>query len=206
MPKDVRFTIRMSSEVHDMLCDVSDRHDRDKGSMVRWLIRLAYSVRDVGDCSSIVRQSCVSEASTVRQLSQLEAPGTEVALQSTQKEEKKKEEKKERRLAPLDLSQRILDDLNKRAGSNFQARGKVARQNIAARLAEGYTEADFCEVHRKMCVLWLGTDMAQYLNYETLYGNKFAKYLGQPEPRAPLQSPLFEPEDEVPPPLEDEDA
>jgi uncharacterized phage protein (TIGR02220 family) len=102
--------------------------------------------------------------------------------QSSQKEEKKKNrEKKERRLAPLDLSQRILDDLNKRAGSNFQAHGKVARQNIAARLAEGFTEADFYEVHRKMSALWLGTDMAQYLNYETLYGNKFAKYLGQPE-------------------------
>lgn len=118
--------------------------------------------------------------------------GTEVALQSPQKEEKKKNrEKKEKRLAPLDLSQRILDDLNKRAGSNFQAHGKVARQNIAARLAEGFTEVDFYEVHRKMSALWLGTDMAQYLNYETLYGNKFAKYLGQPEPTAkPTQGSL----------------
>jgi uncharacterized phage protein (TIGR02220 family) len=137
---------------------------------------------------------------------QLRSPGTEVALQSTQKEEKKKEEKKERRLAPLDLSQRILDDLNKRAGSNFQARGKVARQNIAARLAEGYTEADFYEVHRKMCVLWLGTDMAQHLTYETLYGNKFTKYLGQPEPRPSRQiDMIMEPEDEVPPAEGDEE-
>jgi uncharacterized phage protein (TIGR02220 family) len=103
--------------------------------------------------------------------------------QSSGKEEEKKKikKKKETRLAPLELVQRILDDLNSRAGTGYQARGKVARRLIAARMADGFTEADFYEVDRKKCAGWLGTDMQGNLTYETLYGPKFEKYLGQLE-------------------------
>lgn len=126
MPREVRFTVRMSHEEHEVLEELQARHDRDRGSMIRWLIKVAHNVGDVVNRASTVRQLCVNDASIVRQLSGEKPPGTDPALQSTQKEEKKNKKRKEPELAPRDVTKRILSDLNKRAGSNFQAKGKVA--------------------------------------------------------------------------------
>lgn len=185
MPRDVRFTVRMHRDEHDMLEVLQRRHDRDRGAMIRWLIKLAYNSVDVVNHASSVRQSCVNDASIVRQLSTENLGGTEVAtgaqVQIPDLKEKKKK-RKEPELASLDLVLRILGDLNKRTGSNFQARGKVARKVIAARMRDGYEEADFIAVNRKMVALWKGNPKMEHcLNYETLYGPKFEKYLGQPE-------------------------
>ena len=119
--------------------------------------------------------------------------GKDSREQSTpeKKKEKKDQEKKEARLAPLDVCERILANLNERAKTDYQARGKVARRLIAARMGDGFTEADFYEVHRKKCVEWLGTDMERHLTYETLYGPKFEKYLGQLESKPGQQQSMF---------------
>jgi len=92
-----------------------------------------------------------------------------------------KEKKKGVRLAPLDTSTRIIDDLNRRASTKYKP-GSKARGLIHARMADGATEADFMEVHRKMTKAWAGdAKMAKYLRPSTLYGSKFDEYLGQLE-------------------------
>jgi uncharacterized phage protein (TIGR02220 family) len=111
--------------------------------------------------------------------------GTRLALTSAgtdpEKKEEEKKKNKETRLAPLDVTTRILADLNERAGTAYRPSGKKVRELIAVRMADGFVEADFFEVHRKKCREWLGTDMARYLTFETLYSRKFEKYLGQPD-------------------------
>ena len=57
-----------------MLAEIQSRHDRDRGSMIRWLIQLAYNVGNVGNRASSVRQSCVNDASIVRQFTDMSAP------------------------------------------------------------------------------------------------------------------------------------
>lgn len=96
---------------------------------------------------------------------------------------KKEEKKKGSALAPLDLTQRILDHLNELAGSGFQAKGKLARGLIGARLKEGFTEADFYEVNRKKAAQWKDDPkMRTYLRPKTLYSaSNFEEYLGQLE-------------------------
>ena len=52
---------------------------------------------------------------------------------------------------------------------------------MKARLNEGFTEEDIRKVIDKKTEEWLGTEMAQYLRPETLFGTKFEGYLNQPE-------------------------
>jgi uncharacterized phage protein (TIGR02220 family) len=183
----------MSREEHDMLEAAAKAQARDKADLVRWLIRIAGNVAHVGECSSIVHQSCTNEASVVRRFSEEKSVGTQVAIQSTPEKKEEKSKKKDPELAPLDVTGRILADLNKRAGTGFQARGKVARRLIAARMNDGYKEADFIEVNRKKCNEWKDNPkMKGSLTYETLYGNKFEKYLGQLE--ATGQQSMFKPQ------------
>ena len=170
-----------------MLDVLSKRHERDKGKMVRWLIKVAVMSVDVGDCMSSVCQACVSDVSSVCLASDgfsQSKPGTDHALQFTseKKEEKEEEKKRAPQLAPLDVTKRILDDLNERTGNGYQARGKVARRLIQSRMNDGHEEADFIEVNRKMAMQWMGNPKMEHcLNYETLYGPKFEKYIGQRE-------------------------
>lgn len=169
-----------------MLDQISARHERDKGAMIRWLIRVAHTVGDVGKCSSHVRQVCVTEASAVRQVSDGEHaqdPQGQESGSSTPDPEKSKSKskKKEPAQAPLSVTELILSDLNRRAGTGYLARGRKARELIASRMRDGASLEDFYTVNRKKAAEWLGTDMGRYLTYETLYGGKFEKYLGQPE-------------------------
>lgn len=76
----------------------------------------------------------------------------------------------------------IIDYLNERAGTNFQSTSKDARKHIKARYAEGYRLEDFKSVIDKKCREWMGGDMQGYLRPRTLFGSKFADYLGQLSP------------------------
>jgi uncharacterized phage protein (TIGR02220 family) len=111
------------------------------------------------------------------------APARARSISGEKEEEKSKKESKPKKadpsLAPMELTVRILDDLNKLAGTNYQARGVDHRRHIAARLKEDWEEEDFYVVNDKKCFEWLGTDNERYLQPSTLYGNKFAKYHGQ---------------------------
>ena len=48
-----------------------------------------------------------------------------------------------------------------------------------AKLNNKYTVDDFKTVINNKCNDWLGTDWAQYLRPQTLFGNKFEQYLNQ---------------------------
>lgn len=71
----------------------------------------------------------------------------------------------------------VIDYLNQKAGTNYRASSKKTRSLIHARIKEGFTLDDFKTVIDKKCAEWLGSDMAQYLRPETLFGTKFEGYL-----------------------------
>lgn len=78
-------------------------------------------------------------------------------------------------------TENIISFLNSTTGSKYKASTDKTRRLIAARLAEGFTVDDFQTVITKKAKEWQGTDMAQYLRPETLFGTKFEGYLNQPE-------------------------
>ena len=90
----------------------------------------------------------------------------------------------------------IISFLNSTTGSKYKASTDKTRRLIAARLAEGFTVDDFQAVITKKAKEWQGTDMAQYLRPETLFGTKFEGYLNQPEVRNNRRSPLSRAEQE----------
>lgn len=75
----------------------------------------------------------------------------------------------------------IIADLNLNASTNFKSNAKSTKGWIRARWEEGFRLEDFKTVHRKKCAEWKGTKWAKYLCPETLYSNKFEKYLNQRE-------------------------
>lgn len=76
----------------------------------------------------------------------------------------------------------IIDDLNlvlnKKPGKGFRYTTDITVNLIKKRIAEGFTVEDFFHVHRVMFQAWINdTKMVGNLNPETLYSNKFEKYL-----------------------------
>lgn len=94
------------------------------------------------------------------------------------------------------VAEDIVTFLNSVTGSNYRSTTDKTRKLIAARLAEGFTIDDFKAVITKKAKEWQGTDMAQYLRPETLFGTKFEGYLNQPEVRNNRRSPLSRAEQE----------
>ena len=93
-------------------------------------------------------------------------------------------------------TENIISFLNSTTGSKYKASTDKTRRLIAARLAEGFALEDFKTVISKKAKEWQGTDMAQYLRPETLFGTKFEGYLNQPEVRNNRRSPLSRAEQE----------
>lgn len=75
----------------------------------------------------------------------------------------------------------VVDYLNMKLGSNYRASSKNTRKHIKARLAEGFTIADFQTVIDKQYDKWVNTEWEQYLRPETLFGTKFESYLNAPK-------------------------
>lgn len=94
------------------------------------------------------------------------------------------------------VAEDIVTFLNSVTGSNYRSTTDKTRKLIAARIAEGFTVDDFKAVITKKAKEWQGTDMAQYLRPETLFGTKFEGYLNQPEVRNNRRSPLSRAEQE----------
>ena len=94
------------------------------------------------------------------------------------------------------VAEDIVTFLNSVTGSNYRSTTDKTRKLIAARLAEGFTVDDFKAVITKKAKEWQGTDMAQYLRPETLFGTKFEGYLNQPEARNNRRSPISRAEQE----------
>lgn len=71
----------------------------------------------------------------------------------------------------------IIDYLNLKARKNFRSLTAATQSLIKARLNEGFTVEDFKKVIDIKCSEWLGSDYAQYLRPQTLFGTKFESYL-----------------------------
>lgn len=93
-------------------------------------------------------------------------------------------------------TENIISFLNSTTGSKYKASTDKTRRLIAARIAEGFTVDDFKTVITKKAKEWQGTDMAQYLRPETLFGTKFEGYFNQPEVRNNRRSPISRAEQE----------
>lgn len=93
-------------------------------------------------------------------------------------------------------TENIISFLNSTTGSKYKASTDKTRRLIAARIAEGFTIDDFKAVITKKAKEWQGTDMAQYLRPETLFGTKFEGYLNQPEVKNNRRSPISRAEQE----------
>lgn len=116
---------------------------------------------------------------------------------SIEKENKSKS-KKDKTYCPSlpSVAEDIVTFLNSMVGSNYKSTTSKTRKLIAARLAEGFTVDDFKAVISKKAKEWQGTDMAQYLRPETLFGTKFEGYLNQPEVKNNRRSPISRAEQE----------
>lgn len=75
--------------------------------------------------------------------------------------------------------QHIIIHLNTVVGSKRNHKAKTNRDLIRARWNEGYRLDDFIQVIDNMKEAWTGTRFEQYLQPETLFGNKFDKYLNE---------------------------
>ena len=71
----------------------------------------------------------------------------------------------------------VIEYLNKKAGRRFKDSTAANRKLIIARMNEGYSLEDFKVAIDNQCRVWLGTDRAQFLRPETLFGSKFDGYL-----------------------------
>lgn len=74
---------------------------------------------------------------------------------------------------------KIIDYFNQVIGSKRNYKAKNNRDLIKARWNEGYRFDDFCRVIENMKQAWTNTKWEQYLQPETLFGNKFDKYLNE---------------------------
>ena len=81
------------------------------------------------------------------------------------------------------ICKEIISYLNLKAKKNFKVDTASHQKFIKARLKEGYVLEDFKKVVDIMVAKWKGTDYEQYLQPQTLFGNKMDNYLNQPIPR-----------------------
>lgn len=75
--------------------------------------------------------------------------------------------------------QEIIDCLNIIAGTRYKPSSVNTIKLITARLNEGYKLEDFKAIIYKKSKEWKDTAFEQYLTPQTLFGNKFEKYLNQ---------------------------
>lgn len=76
----------------------------------------------------------------------------------------------------IEIANRVILALNQRAGKNFKLIDSN-RKWIIARLKDDFTETDCLRVIANRVMRWQGTEHAQYLRPETVFGNKFDSYL-----------------------------
>ena len=83
----------------------------------------------------------------------------------------------------LSICKEVISYLNLKAKKNFKVDTASHQKFIKARLKEGFVLEDFKKVVDIMVSKWKGTEYEQYLQPQTLFGNKMDNYLNQPMPR-----------------------
>lgn len=132
-------------------------------------------------------RKCIHDVSISEENVYIKEENVDIQAQSKVKESRVEESKvKEKKIYSPSLpsvAEDIVSHLNSVTGSSYRSTTSKTRKLIAVRLAEGFTVDDFKTVITKKAEEWTGTDMAQYLRPETLFGTKFEGYLNQPEVR-----------------------
>ena len=83
------------------------------------------------------------------------------------------------------ICKEVISYLNLKAKKNFKVDTASHHKFIKARLKEGYTLEDFKKMVDIMSTKWIGTEYEQYLQPQTLFGNKMDNYLNTTMPRRP---------------------
>ena len=126
-----------------------------------------------------------SVESTFQEVQKVHTGSAKSAFQEVQKVHTIKTEntKTENNNNKLLICKEIISYLNLKAKKNFKVDTASHQKFIKARLKEGYVLEDFKKVVDIMVAKWKGTEYEQYLQPQTLFGNKMDNYLNQPMPR-----------------------
>lgn len=126
-----------------------------------------------------------SVESTFQEVQKVHLGSVENTLSEVQKVHTIKTEntKTENNNNKLSICKEVISYLNLKAKKNFKVDTASHQKFIKARLKEGYVLEDFKKVVDIMVAKWRGTEYEQYLQPQTLFGNKMDNYLNQPMPR-----------------------
>ncbi|MGL5354126.1 MAG: conserved phage C-terminal domain-containing protein [Clostridium sp.] len=75
----------------------------------------------------------------------------------------------------------IIGYLNEKCRTSYRSTGKTNRELIDNRIKEGFCIDDFIKVIDKKQEEWTSTEMSKYLRPQTLFGDKFERYLTEAE-------------------------
>ena len=126
-----------------------------------------------------------SVESTFQEVQKVHHGSAKSAFQEVQKVHTIKTEntKTENNNNKLSICKEVISYLNLKAKKNFKVNTASHQKFIKARLKEGYVLEDFKKVVDVMVAKWKGTEYEQYLQPQTLFGNKMDNYLNQPMPK-----------------------
>ena len=126
-----------------------------------------------------------SVESTFQEVQKVHIGSVENTLSEVQKVHTIKTEntKTENNNNKLSICKEVISYLNLKAKKNFKVDTASHQKFIKARLKEGYTLEDFKKVVDVMVAKWKGTEYEQYLQPQTLFGNKMDNYLNQQMPK-----------------------
>lgn len=126
-----------------------------------------------------------SVESTFQEVQKVHLGSVENTLSDVQKVHTIKTEntKTENNNNKLLICKEVISYLNLKAKKNFKVDTASHQKFIKARLKEGFVLEDFKKVVDIMVAKWKGTEYEQYLQPQTLFGNKMDNYLNQPMPR-----------------------
>ena len=126
-----------------------------------------------------------SVESTFQEVQKVHIGSVENTLSEVQKVHTIKTEntKTENNNNKLLICKEVISYLNLKAKKNFKVDTASHQKFIKSRLKEGYVLEDFKKVVDIMVAKWKGTEYEQYLQPQTLFGNKMDNYLNQSMPR-----------------------
>ena len=126
-----------------------------------------------------------SVESTFQEVQKVHIGSVENTLSEVQKVHTIKTEntKTENNNNKLLICKEVISYLNLKAKKNFKVDTASHQKFIKARIKEGYVLEDFKKVVDIMVAKWEGTEYEQYLQPQTLFGNKMDNYLNQPMTR-----------------------
>ena len=126
-----------------------------------------------------------SVESTFQEVQKVHIGSVENTLSEVQKVHTIKTEntKTENNNNKLLICKEVISYLNLKAKKNFKVDTASHQKFIKARLKEGFVLEDFKKVVDIMVSKWKGTEYEQYLQPQTLFGNKMDNYLNQPMPK-----------------------